>query len=76
MLAWGDAHLADEDGPPVRVEHADCGAPVHVEVRCAEGHLVDTGARLRWVPGPGAHRAGHATDSARGLSTAHGPPGL
>lgn len=58
MLAWGDTHLAGEDGPPVQVEHAGCGAPVRVEVRCAEGHLVEPGTRLRWVPGPGSRRAG------------------
>src|SRR6476620_7339887 len=41
MLAWGDAHRAGPDGPPVRVEHPGCGAAVHVELRCAEGHAVD-----------------------------------
>jgi DNA-binding HxlR family transcriptional regulator len=58
MLQYGDRHLADADGPPVRVEHVGCDAPVHVEVRCAEGHLVDGGTRLRNVPGPGARRVG------------------
>jgi hypothetical protein len=58
MVAWGDRHRAGADGPPVLVEHAGCGAPVHVEVRCAEDHLLDPPAgRLRSVPGPGA-RAG------------------
>lgn len=54
MLEFGDRHLAGEDGPPVTVEHAGCGAPVHVELRCADGHLVEPGTRLRNVPGPGA----------------------
>ena len=58
MLEYGDRHLAGDDGPPVRVEHTGCGAPVHVEVRCAEGHLVESGTRLRSVPGPGARRVG------------------
>jgi Predicted transcriptional regulators len=57
MLAWGDAHRADEDGPPMRVEHVGCDAPVHVELRCADGHAVAPGTRLRLVPGPGAHTA-------------------
>jgi DNA-binding HxlR family transcriptional regulator len=57
MLAWGDTHRADVNGPPVLVEHVGCGAPVHVEVHCAEGHRVEppTG-RLRSRPGPGAAR--------------------
>jgi DNA-binding HxlR family transcriptional regulator len=54
MLAWGDVHRADGFGPPMRVEHAECGTPVHVELRCAEGHLVERTTRLRAVPGPGA----------------------
>jgi DNA-binding HxlR family transcriptional regulator len=54
MLAWGDVHRADGFGPPMRVEHADCGQPVHVELRCADGHLIEHRTRLRAVPGPGA----------------------
>jgi len=58
MLEYGDRHLAGADGPPVRVQHAGCDAPVHLEVRCAQGHLVESGTRLRSVPGPGARRVG------------------
>jgi DNA-binding HxlR family transcriptional regulator len=58
MLAWGDTHRAGEDGPPMVVEHRECGSPVHVEMRCAEGHLVEPSSGLRSVPGPGARRAG------------------
>jgi len=58
MLAWGDTHRAGEDGPPMRVEHRDCGSPVHVELRCAEGHVIEPRTRLRSVPGPGSRRAG------------------
>lgn len=57
MLAWGDTHRPDPAGPPMRVEHAGCGAPVQVELRCAEGHEIEKGTRLRAVPGPGARRA-------------------
>jgi len=57
MLAWGDTHRAGEDGPPLRVEHAECGAPVHVELRCADGHLIEGDTRLRSLPGPGARPA-------------------
>jgi DNA-binding HxlR family transcriptional regulator len=56
MMAWGDAHRAGPDGPPVRVEHAGCGAAVRVELRCAEGHRITPGERLRSVPG--TRRAG------------------
>ena len=58
MLEWGDAHRAGPDGPPMRVDHRECGTPVHVELRCAEGHLIEHDTRLRSVPGPGARRAG------------------
>ncbi len=57
MLAWGDVHRADGFGPPMRVEHADCGSPVHIELRCDEGHPIDARTRLRAVPGPGARVA-------------------
>ena len=50
MLQYGDRHLAGPDGPPARVEHAVCGEPVHVEVRCAGGHLVESPTRLYTVP--------------------------
>jgi hypothetical protein len=36
----------------MRVEHPGCGAAVHVELRCAEGHAVDPQAPLRSVPLP------------------------
>ena len=58
MTAWGDAHRAGPEGPPLRIEHAGCGAPVHVELRCADGHRLGPDDRLRPVPGPGARRAG------------------
>ena len=58
MMEYGDRHLADADGPPMRVEHDGCGAPVHIEVHCAEGHRVEPGTRLRTVPGPGARLTG------------------
>lgn len=58
MLEYGDRHLAGPDGPPMRVEHVGCDEPVHVEVRCARGHVVESGTRLRTVPGPGARRVG------------------
>lgn len=40
LMQWGDTYLADEEGPPLALEHSECGAPVAVSVRCAEGHEV------------------------------------
>jgi DNA-binding HxlR family transcriptional regulator len=40
LMQWGDRYLADADGPPLALTHADCGAPIAVGVRCAEGHEV------------------------------------
>jgi len=57
MVAWGDRYRAGTEGPPVVVQHAGCGAPVHVEIRCADDHRLQPGAdRLRSHPGPGAVR--------------------
>jgi DNA-binding HxlR family transcriptional regulator len=55
LLAWGDAHLGDPEGPSMVLEHRGCGERMHLEMRCAVGHLLtprDVGGR----PGPGAHR--------------------
>lgn len=40
LKQWGDRWLTD-DGGPLRFDHAGCGAPVHTELRCEEGHRVD-----------------------------------
>jgi DNA-binding HxlR family transcriptional regulator len=54
VMAFGDAHLAAPDGPPLRVEHADCGGEVALQLRCAHGHRINSGDHLRLRPGPGA----------------------
>ncbi|TNM49520.1 helix-turn-helix transcriptional regulator [Nocardioides albidus] len=38
LLQWGAAHTP---GRAPAVTHADCDAPVHVELRCEAGHLVE-----------------------------------
>jgi DNA-binding HxlR family transcriptional regulator len=44
LMQWGDRHLAPADGgPPLVLNHEDCGAPISVEVRCADGHEVSVG---------------------------------
>src|SRR3954453_8917725 len=40
LMAWGDRHKADAAGPAVELEHRDCGALVHAELRCEAGHAV------------------------------------
>jgi DNA-binding HxlR family transcriptional regulator len=54
LLDWGDKHRAGQDGVPARLFHADCGEPVHVEVRCAAGHEIGPRTHLSAQPGPGS----------------------
>jgi len=35
---WGDRYLAGAEGSPLTIEHRDCGATVHTEIRCESGH--------------------------------------
>ncbi len=51
---WGDHYLADPEGPPVAFAHRDCGEPVHTEVRCADGHLVERPRDIAPRPAAGA----------------------
>ena len=41
-MQWGD-RWEHEDGGPVRLKHASCGASVHAELRCEAGHPVGRG---------------------------------
>jgi DNA-binding HxlR family transcriptional regulator len=54
FMAWGDRHLAGEDGPPAVTRHADCGAQVRVLVTCDAGHELGERPRVRIEPGPGS----------------------
>jgi DNA-binding HxlR family transcriptional regulator len=56
LMAWGDRHRADADGPAVVVEHRGCGSPVHVDLACAAGHRGIPPTEITPVPGPGARR--------------------
>ena len=51
---WGDRHLADPAGPPITFVHRDCDEPVHVELRCEAGHVVDEPREVTGRRGPGA----------------------
>jgi DNA-binding HxlR family transcriptional regulator len=52
LLEWGDRYLGDPDGSPITLVHRDCGEPVHLELRCAAGHTLDSRA-VGSRPGPG-----------------------
>jgi DNA-binding HxlR family transcriptional regulator len=57
LMEWGDRHRAGAEGPPARVVHDDCDAPVHLSLTCEAGHHLPRNVRLRNVPGPGARLA-------------------
>jgi DNA-binding HxlR family transcriptional regulator len=56
LLAWGDKYAAWPGGPAVELTHRDCGAPVHLELACSAGHVLDSARDVTPVPGPGARR--------------------
>lgn len=35
LLQWGDTHMCEEDGPPVRRIHKSCGNDLHADLICA-----------------------------------------
>jgi DNA-binding HxlR family transcriptional regulator len=54
LMHWGDRHLAGDDGPPLLLEHRDCGGAVNERSMCARCGA-EVGARdVRPVRGPGA----------------------
>jgi DNA-binding HxlR family transcriptional regulator len=40
LMAWGDRYLSDDGIAPLELRHRDCGAAVHLELVCTEGHVV------------------------------------
>lgn len=54
FMHWGDRHLGAAEGPPVIVEHVDCGEPLHLVLTCSKGHVVTGLDDAAIVPGPGA----------------------
>jgi DNA-binding HxlR family transcriptional regulator len=54
LLAWGDKHAAWPGGPSVVLTHRDCGAGVHLELACDDGHVLDSARDVTPRPGPGA----------------------
>ena len=56
LLQWGDRYAVGPAGPPVELRHRDCGEPVHVQLSCATGHVLDSAREVTPVPGPGARK--------------------
>lgn len=54
LLAWGDKHLADPEGPPLQAVHRGCGEPVEFVACCAAGHPAGGPTDIGFTPGPGA----------------------
>ena len=54
MVAWGDAWLAGEAGPPVLYRHHACGEVSHVELRCSHCGESMRADSIDVLPGPGA----------------------
>ena len=57
LMQWGDRWLADPEGPPVILEHRDCGARVGVRLVDADGHVLESLRDVKRRPGPSAHAA-------------------
>jgi DNA-binding HxlR family transcriptional regulator len=53
VKSWGDAYLADPEGPPLTLVHRDCEAEVHTEIHCAAGHPVNSMRDVVPRSGPG-----------------------
>jgi DNA-binding HxlR family transcriptional regulator len=61
LFEWGAKHVLPGGRASIELSHADCGAPVHVEVRCADGH----GVPLEQLVVSTAERAPSTTASSR-----------
>jgi DNA-binding HxlR family transcriptional regulator len=56
LLEWGNRYLIDADRSPLTIAHRDCGEDVHLTLRCAGGHELDSPRQAAPRPGPGARR--------------------
>ncbi len=50
LMQWGDTYRSDGP-PPLELQHRDCGAAVHLELRCEAGHEVAGARDVRPVRG-------------------------
>jgi DNA-binding HxlR family transcriptional regulator len=56
LLEWGNQHAVGPAGPQVELRHRDCGEPVHLQLACEAGHVLDDAREVTPVPGPGARK--------------------
>jgi DNA-binding HxlR family transcriptional regulator len=56
MLEWGNQHAVGQAGPQVELRHRDCGEPVHLQLACDAGHVLEDAREVTPVPGPGARK--------------------
>ena len=56
LMAWGDKYAVGPAGPQVQLTHRDCGAGVHLQLSCTEGHVLASPRDVTPLPGPGARK--------------------
>jgi DNA-binding HxlR family transcriptional regulator len=56
MMRWGDKYAAGPAGPQVQLTHRDCGAPLRLQLTCADGHTLASARDVTPLPGPGARK--------------------
>ena len=56
LMEWGDKHATGPAGPATVLTHRDCGAPVSLQLTCADGHALGSARDVTPVPGPGARK--------------------
>ena len=56
LMQWGDRYAAGPAGPQALLTHRDCGAPVRLELTCADGHTLASAREVTPLPGPGARK--------------------
>ena len=54
LMQWGDKHLGGDAGPPLVLQHRDCGGRVTEMRTCSECGASLTARDVRPAPGPGA----------------------
>ena len=56
LMEWGEKYAAGPAGPQVLLTHRDCGADVHLQLSCADGHVLGSPREVTPLPGPGARK--------------------
>jgi DNA-binding HxlR family transcriptional regulator len=57
LMRWGDEHAPRADGPPVLLEHRDCGGALDDHRICERCGARVSAREVRALPGPGASQA-------------------